>query len=947
MNKYFKSRVLLTLLLVVTTFFSVTAQKINLDNPIPVDPNVTIGTLPNGLTYYIKHNDKPEDKIELRLVVNAGSILENDDQLGLAHFMEHMNFNGLENFPKNALVEYLQDIGVKFGADLNANTGFERTYFILPIPTDNPDNVNQGFQIIADWAGGALITDEEVNDERKVILEELRLHQESAGNRMMKQFLPGMLNDSRFADRLPIGTKESIENATPELLRQYYNDWYRPNNMAVVVVGDITTEKAEELIKKYFSGLKNPKNEKERVYYKIKPYAQAKAMIVTDPEATNYDLSILFPSKERKEEKTLGDYRHSLVRSIFTQSINLKLHKLAQSGNPPYARAYASLGGAFGSFTLKNEGFNLDVMPINNFKTAIDSAVAEIIRIRDFGFSENDIENTKKRILASYEKSFKERDKTLSSDLVGEYTRNFMRQEPIPGIANEYKYAQEMFPTITSEEVSKLANEILSDYKNFFALITGPEKGDIDLPSEEELLNMVKSAFQQKVTKEADTEAASTLLTSSPTPGKIVSQKEDKELGTTTYTLSNGVTVTVKSTDFKSDEIIFTGTKFGGTGQFDLADKSNANFLTTVIGSMGYGEFSPTDLRDFLSGQTVSLSPEMGELSNNVGGASSVKDFETLLQLNYLELTSPRLDTALYHGFLTKQKTQLKFLTANPQVAFIDTLTKTMYDNNPLAPIAIPNEKDIDNIDVNRVMEIYKNQFGNADGFHFFIVGNVDQSSLKPLMEKYLASLPTKGEKPNYKDNGVRLAKGDKVLKFYKGANDKSLIINVFHGEGIKYSQELALKADLLGQIMTMQINDTIREKMQVIYSGAAMAQIEKLPYPRYSIIMQLPTGPESVDIILKELDKEIKGYKADGGPKGSLKKAVKATLEGRKEELKKNDFWAQHLEDIMVWGDSKDFFLNYEKNVKGVTEKDIIEVANQFLGGNQLTAISFPEKGK
>ena len=945
MTKYFHSRVLFTLLLLVTTFFSVTAQKTDLDAPIPLAPDVTKDVLPNGLTYYIKHNDKPKDKIELRLVVNAGSILENENQLGLAHFMEHMNFNGLKHFPKNALVQYLQDIGVKFGADLNANTGFERTYYILPIPTDNPDNVNHGFQILADWAGGALITPEEVNDERKVVLEEMRIHQESASNRMMKQFLPEMLNNSRFADRLPIGTREVIENASPELIREYYHDWYRPNNMAVIVVGDISTEKAKKLIQKYFGGLENPKNEKERIYYKIKPYSEAKTMVVTDPEATNYNLTLLFPAHEVKTEKTLGDYRHSLVRSIFTQTINKKLHKMAQTGNPPYARANASLSGAFGAFTLKNEGFNLDIMPIKDFEIAIDSAVAEIIRIRDFGFSKKDIENTKKRILASYEKSYKEKDKTLSSDLVGEYSRNFMRHEPIPGIENEYKYVQEMLPTITSKEVSELANEILSNSKNFFALITGPEEGDIDLPSEEELLNIIKEAFQQKVTKASEHETANQLLESIPKPGKITKETQDKELGTTTYTLSNGVKVTVKPTDFKSDEIIFTGTKYGGTGQYGVADKSNAQFLTSVIGVMGYGEFTPSDLKDFLSGKTVSLGLNMEELSNNVSGSSSVKDFETLLQLNYLKLTSPRIDTALYHGFLTKQRTQLKFLKANPQYAFIDTLTKIMYDNNPLAPITIPNEDDLSSIDVNRVMELYKNQFSNADGFHFFIVGNVTPSDLKPLIEKYIASLPVKGETPTYKDNGVRMAKGEKEFKFYKGSNNRSLILDMYHGEDIKYTPELAMQSDLLGQIMTMQINDTIREKMQVIYGGAAMAQVSELPYPQYSVIIQLPTGPENVDTILHEINKEIEGYKTNGGPKGSLEKAVKATLEGYKEKMKKNDFWAGRLEDIMVWGKSKKFFLNYEKNVKAVTQKDIIRIANTLLSGSHLTAISFPEK--
>lgn len=926
---------------------TVSAQKMDLSSPIPVDSKVTKGELSNGLTYYIRPNSKPKDKVQLRLVVNAGSLQETDAQQGLAHFMEHMNFNGLKHFPKNELIHYLQDIGVKFGADLNANTGFDRTYFILPIPTDNPENLKNGFQIVADWAGGALISTDQVNDERKVISEELRMRDKTAGTRMMKQFLPKMLNGSRYAERLPSGKDSIVLHADPDLIRQYYHDWYRPNNMAVIVVGDITTKKAKSMIKKYFGSLKNPKNEKERKYYKVKPYTHPEAMVVTDPEATNYSFGLMFPAKEVHPEKTLKDYRESLIRSIFTQTLNHELHKLAQTGNPPYAGAFGSVTGTFGSFTLKNEGFSLNVTPIDNIETAIDSAIAEVLRVREYGFSDNDVSNTKKKMIAYYKKAYNEKDKTLSSALVDEYTRNFMRQEPIPGISNEYEFVQKMLPTITVQEVSDLASDILSNSKNFFALITGPEKGDIDLPSEKELLSMVEKAFDQRVSAKTETEGGKTLLDQAPIPGKVVSQKKDDQLGTTTYTLSNGVKVTVKPTDFKDDEIVFRGSKYGGTGQYKAADKSNANFLTSVISVMGYGDFTPTELKDFLSGKNASVSPNMGQISNNVSGSSSVEDFETLLELNYLKLTEPRKDEDLYKGFLTKMKTQLKFAKSNPQAAFVDTLVKVMYDNSPLAPIAVPSEEDLNKINVDRVLEMYKNQFGNADGFHFFIVGNVDESTLKPLMEKYLASLPTKGEKPMYKDNGLRMHKGDKTFKFYKGTDDKSLILSQIHGDNVKYSEDLALKTDLLGDIMTMQINDTIREKMQVIYSGGARASLSELPYPHYTIMMQLPTGPKSVDVILKEIDKEIKGYKANGGPKGSLHKAKKAALEEHKEDLKKNSYWASKLEDLMLWKKSKNFFLNYDKEIEAITEKDMMDTAKKLLNGDRFTAISYPEKSK
>lgn len=926
------------------TSMTVSAQNVDIDTPIPVDPEVTIGQLDNGLTYYIRPNSKPAEKVQLRLVVNAGSILENDDQQGLAHFMEHMNFNGLKHFPKHELIEYLQSIGVRFGADLNANTGFDRTYYILPIPTDKKGNLKNGFQIVADWAGGALITDEQVNAERKVVVEELRMRDKDANTRMMKQYLPEMLNGSKYAERLPSGKKEIILNADPDLIRDFYNDWYRPNNMAVIVVGDITTEKAVQMIKKYFGDLENPKNAPERTYYTVAPYTQSEAMVVTDKEATGYSFRLLFPAQKVEQEETLSDYRESLVRSIFRLTINHRLRKLTQSAHPPYAGAYASLSGVFGGFTLKNKGFALSLTPIDNFEKSIDSAVAELLRIREYGFSKEDIKNTKQKFMAFYEKSYNERQKTRSNSYVSEYTRNFMSHEPIPGIVNEYEYAQKMLPTITAKEVSDLANEILSNSKNFFALITGPTEGDINLPSEAQLLTIVKTAFTQDVEPREDTATATSLLTQLPTPGDIINEKSDKQLGTTTYTLSNGVKVTVKNTDFKADQIIFKGIKYGGSNQYGAEDKANANFMTSIVNAMGYGEFSPMALNDFLSGKVVSLGVGMGKLTNSVSGSSSVQDFETLLKLNYLKLTSPRKSENLFKGFITKQKTRLQFLQKNPRMAFIDTLVNVMYHNDPLAPITIPTPEDFENTNLERVLEMYNTQFGYADGFHFFIVGNLNKVDIKPLLKKYLASLPVKGVEPHYVDNGLRMVKGDKVFKFYKGHNDKSMILIQYHGTDIDYSEKLALQANLLGQIMTMQITDTIREKMQVIYSGGAYANVSDVPYDSYSVMFQLPTGPEHVDVILAEIKDEVNGYITNGGPEGSLTKAKKATLEGHKEDLKKNGYWASKLEDVLFWNKGKKFFLNYASQVKNVTEKEIIKTAKKLFSGDRFVGISYPE---
>lgn len=931
-------------LFLTTGFQASYAQDLDLSQNLPIDSKVTKGTLPNGLTYYIRPNAKPENKVELRLVVKAGSLMENDNQQGLAHFMEHMNFNGLKRFPKNELVHYLQSIGVEFGADLNAFTSFDETQYILPIPTDNPENIVKGFEIVSDWAHGALITTEEVDAERNVVYEELRMRDKDAGARMREQFFPFMLNHSRYAQRLPIGKDSIILKGHPDRIREFYHDWYRPNLMAVIVVGDITAERAESMIKKYFGDIKNPKNERQREIYTVDSYTSPKAQVITDHEATGYTFYLMFPSQKRQIEKTLGDYRENLIKALFTQTLNKRLSDLTQNAQPPYTMAYADLDGMLGGLTLTNQAFTMYLTPVGSFENGIDSAVAEILRVKQYGFFDQDIENAKKSILASYEKAYNEKEKTISSRYINEYAENFMRQEPIPGIENEYEYVQKLLPTITTQEISKMAEGILSNFKNFYTLITAPEKGDIQLPSESGLLTLVQNAFAQKVSQRAEKKAVTSLLKEEPTPGTIVSQTQDKELKTTTFTLSNGLKVTLKTTDFKDDEIVFRGVKFGGTGQFGAADKANVQFMDNVIETMGYGDFTPTELRDFLSGKTLSLTPDMGASSNVISGSSSVKDFASLLELNYLQLTEPRLDEDLFQGFITKMSTQLKFLMANPQAAFADTLVKTMFNNDPLAPIAVPTEKDLQQINPKRVVEIYKEQYSNADGFHFFIIGNIDAATLKPLMEKYIASLPVKGTKPMYRDNGLRPVAGTQLFKFYKGSDPKSLIISQFHGDNIEYSDQLELRADLLGQLMTMEIIDTIREKMAAIYGGQAYASVVKVPYPHYTVAMQMPCGPENVENILTELDREVKGYKTNGGPASYLDKVKTTELEKHKENMKKNSFWARNLEQIMVWGNSKEFFLNYAEEVKKVSTQDIIKTANLLLGNNWFTGVSFPE---
>lgn len=909
---------------------------------LPVDPKVKVGKLPNGLTYYIRPNSKPENKVELRLVVNAGSILENDNQQGLAHFMEHMNFNGTKNYPKNKLVDFLQSIGVEFGADLNAYTSFDETVYILPIPTDKPGNLEGGFQVIEDWAHNANLTETDINEERNVVLEESRLGK-GADDRMRKKYLPKLLAGSKYAERIPIGKDDILKTFKPEVIRSFYRDWYRPDLMAVAVVGDITVEKAEALIKKHFAGLKNPAQERPRKQFEVKPYTGATAMVVTDKEATNYMFQLFFSARKEKPQITIGDYRESVTKSLFTQILNRRLQELTRSANPPFAFAY----GFTDSWARGYESFALIASPATDIETAIKAAVAEIVKAEEFGFTASELDIAKKQTMSSIEKVYNERNTTESGNLIDEYVRNFLTQEPIPGIENEYKYYKEMLPGISLEEVNAEAKKWISkaDNKEYFALVSGPDSKEMKVPTDMELKTIVNEAMEQKVTANAEKVVASDLLDKEPVPGKITGSVTDKELGATTYTLSNGVKVTVKKTDFKSDEIVMTAVKKGGASNYGPEDKANTKFMTEVIEAMGYGKFTPTELTDALSGKTVSLLPKMGEITSELDGKSSVKDFESLMKLTYLQLTEPRKDEGLYGGFIGTMKMQLQFLGGNPQVAFIDSMVKFMYNNDPRRPIAVPTAADIEKINMDRVLDIYKNEFSNADGFHFFLVGNVDENEIKPLLEKYIASLPAKGTKPSFKDNGLRSIDGINRLNFKKGQEQKSLVITVTKGE-MPYTEDMALKTDMIGEILSIKVIEEIREQMGAIYGGGFNGGFEKYPYPHYSISGQFPCGPENVEPILKKAEEEIASLKANGPSEKDLEKVKLAKLEKRKESLKTNNYWNAKLEQLMFWDYSKERFLNLDNEINKITAADIKAAAGKvFNGKNQFTGVLFPEK--
>lgn len=927
------------LFLFMAATFGLNAQ--DLGKKLSVDPNVKIGKLSNGLTYYIRHNEKPDNKVELRLVINAGSILETDAQQGIAHLSEHMAFNGTKHFKKNDIVSYLQSIGVGFGNDLNAYTGFDETVYILPIPTDNPENIQKGFQILQDWAENVTYNDKDIDGERPVVLEESRLGK-GANDRIFKQILPYMFAGSQYAKRLPIGKDSILKNASYATVKSFYKEWYRPNLMAVVVVGDIDVQKAEDLVKKYFSGLKNPANQKVRKSFPVPPYSSNVAKVVTDKEATSYSFMVNYSSVKQDPEVTVGDYKKHLIKSIFISLFNQRLRELSQQPNPPfvfagasfdsYARGYDQFNGYIGT------GSNPSLEGLKAFDIALE-------KVKTYGFLQSELDRIKAEMLSNIQRAYNESSKTNSADYVEEYIGNFLRKEPIPGIAKEYELYKELLPAITLDEVNTVAKKLEQNKYSFVAL-AGPEpKEGVSLPTADEILAVKSAVAKMDIKPYEEKKIAASLIQEMPKPGSITGTAHDDNLETTTYTLSNNVTVTIRPTNFKNDQILMSAFRKGGQSNYTATDKYDAHFMIPVISSMGVGQFSPTDLAKALAGKTVRVAPSFTDISEGISGSSSVKDFETMLQLTYLYFTDPRMDTALFNAYVQKNKSQVAFLSANPQVVFIDSLNSTMYQNSPLAPITIPKPAYFDSINVDKVMTIYKNVFGNANGMHFYFVGNISGDSAKPLLEKYLGSLPFAAKDFGFTDTKLRPVSGTHEVDVYKGKEPKALVIKIYNGE-VPYSQQLDLAAKAVSEVLNIQVIEELREKIGGIYGGGTQFQLEKYPYQNYSFVLQLPCGPEKVDTLIHAFDQLVKDMIDKGPSAENLEKVKKQWLEAHKVSMKENGTWLNELKNLDFLGEDADYFLNYEKYVNALTPKDVQNAAKQLLTtSNVVTGILKPEK--
>lgn len=926
--------------------FSWALEAPNLNAPLPVNPALKVGKLANGLTYYIQQNHKPEKRAELRLVVKAGSILEDDDQQGLAHFTEHMAFNGSSHFKKHELISYLQSIGVKFGADLNAYTSFDETVYMLPIPIEaepvkgKKPNLETGLLVLEDWAQGLTMNDADIDAERKIVLEEARLGK-GASDRMDKQLYPEVFNGSRYASRLPIGKEDIISNFKYDVIKRFYADWYRPDLMAVYVIGDIDPAQVEKMIKAHFGHLKNPAHERVREYASVPARSASTGLVITDKEATNNLLMIRYPTHPSKEDVTLADYRESLIKILSTDILNQRLQELTQQATPPF------LGGSSGPGTLVR-GYESYTAFAYIGRAGVEPAIVALTqeneRARQFGFSEAELERSKKTLQRNYESQYKEREKSESASIVSEYIRHFLTGESIPGIVNEYNYVQLLLPGITLDEVNHYAQNSIPDGAAKLVAYLGSDKDAELIPEKTQLLSWAEAAEKNTVLANDDKAIAASLMTESPKPGSIVSETENKVLDLTELTLSNGIKVILKATDFKSDQVLLTATRFGGQSLFDDADKFNARYAVPVEYSMGLANFTPTELQKILAGKTATVQSTLGNYTESVAGGASSEDIETMFQAVYLRFTPPRQDPNLFTAYISRMQDLSKNSMAKPESIFSNTVAATIYNNHPRLSLT-PKPEDFAHVDMNRSAAIYNERLGSAKGLTFIVVGSFQIEKIKPMIATYLASLPTGDIPLAYRDLNIRPVTGVVKKDVYSGSEPKSQVSLMFTGPA-QYSKEENMRFHAMIEVMNIRIIDILREKLTLIYGGSMSGTIERIPYQNYRLSASFPCGPENVDKVVAAAFGEIEKLKQQGPTLEELNKVKLNWVTNQKIAIRTNEQWLSYLQEATLYNTDPADILTLEKRTNALTVEDIKQAANRYLTtDNYVQVVLYPEQ--
>jgi zinc protease len=890
---------------------------------LPLDPQIRTGKLKNGFTYYIRHNVEPKNRVIFYLVNKVGSVLETDDQRGLAHFTEHMTFNGSKHFQKNTLMNYLQNAGVRFGADINAYTGYDETVYQLPIPTDKPGLLDQGIQIMRDWAQDATLNPTEIDKERGVVLEEKRLGK-GAAERLQRQYYPMILNNSRYALRSPIGTDEVLNGFKPETIRSFYHTWYRPDLQALVVVGDIDVNKIENAIKIKFADLKNPVNEKKRIKYTIPLTGKNQFIALTDKESTATVAEIMI-KHEATALHTAADYRFIILRNLFNGMMGERFAELAQQADPPFIQGNAGIKNFMANISTYSTTV---VAKPGELEKGLRALWRETERIKKFGFTQTELNRAKTNYLTQITSAVREKDKTASDSYVQEYVDLFLKGTASPGIAYEHQLVKNYLPGIILTDVNQLGKTYIgTTNRDIILLAPGNEQGN--LADEKTFLGWMESVSMEQLQPYADHTSSLPLLAREPTPGKIISEEKDVILGLTTIKLSNGVKVILKPTDFKNDEILFRAFAPGGTSLYSDEDSPSAANAAGIISSSGVGNYTATELDKFMTGKQLDAKPYIGERYQGIEGGAAPRDIATALQLTYAYFTEPRKDTSVFKAIIARTKARLANRANDPNSVFGDTVTAVLGNYNVRR--TGPSVEKLSRINLNRSFEIYQDRFADASQMTFIFTGNINTDTLKPLLEKYLGSLPNlgRGEKP--KDLGIHIPEGRINKIVYKGTESKATVMLVYSGL-FDDTPMNRIRFDAIQETLNIRLIERLREDESGVYSPNVSLSTNKFPQSRFSLVIRFGCAPQNADKLVASATDEVDKLKTEGPLSANIAKWKAEDSRQRELQVKDNGWWLGYLTDQLQNQDNLDQFKSDIPLVEQVDQAGLKNFARKYL---------------
>ena len=906
--------------------------------PIPVDPDVRIGKLDNGLTYYIRHNAWPEHRAEFYIAQRVGSIQEDDNQRGLAHFLEHMAFNGSKHFKGNEMLRWCESVGVKFGTDLNAYTSIDQTvYNISNVPTTRDGIIDSCLLILFDWADGLLLEQEEIEKERGVIHEEWRLRT-SAQMRMLERDLPKLYPDSKYGHRMPIGLMEIIDNFERPFLQAYYEKWYRPDNQAIIVVGDVNVDQVEQKVKALFSPIVLPENRALVTTYPVPDNNEAIYVIDKDKEQ-RYNLVELMMKTEAFPDSLKGTLAYlaaDYVKDAAVSMLNDRLREYAEKPESPFLQASASYGPYLLSRTV--DAFDMGVLPKDGqTDAAVTAVLTEARRAAEFGFTPTEYSRFKANYLSNLEKQYSNKDKRYNSQFVTRYVQHFLNNEPIPSIDFTYETMKQLVPMLPLDMPNEVIKElVLPTDTNLVVLNFNNEKEGAVYPTEDGLKAAVAAGRNAKIEAYVDNVKDEPLMTTLPKPGKIKKEVKNDKFGYTELTLSNGVKVVLKQTDLKKDQVLLRAEGFGGEALYGLEDLANLKMFGDVIEASGLGNFSHTELEKALAGKIASASMYMSNYREHISGSSTPKDVETMLQLVYLYFTNINKDQKSYDNLMQTMEVQLKNRLLQPENVFSDSLTLTIANHHPrVKPMEV---EDLKKVSYDRILQIAKERTANAAAYTFTIIGNYDEATIRPLLEQYIGSLPAqkKVEKGKFIDTDF---KGVVVNNFkHKAETPKSIGVMIWYSKQLPYNLENSVKASIAGQILSMEYLKKIREDASAAYTVGASASISRDDFETSSTVyVYCPMKPEKADVALQimrdEVDALTKGCDAD-----KLAKVKEYMLKNHADQLKQNSYWLGQINTWRKFG--LDFHTDYEKVVNAQTPESIAAFIKEVLKANNRAEV-------